>query len=139
MPRFLLIGVLVLSACGPGPTTSDAGSDPIDAGSDASSAPIDTGTDAGMSCDGTPEGTFTCTPGHQCCGGQWVTFVDGPCFPRDAGTLDAGPADCTASPHAIGCPCPTEGATECRAYQSSLRCTGGVWTDLVNVACCVGP
>lgn len=130
--RVSVATIVLAVACGPGVTMPDGG---LDAGE---TPDVGHGADdTGMSCEGLAQGSFVCTPlFRQCCDGQWYVATDGPCFPRDAGFADAGPPDCVVSPTAVGCPCDTEGAAMCRAFQSSIECTGGVWTDLVNIACC---
>lgn len=128
-----LILAAALVACG-GRTPGEA-----DGGLDAWSAPADGGNDAGASCEGTAEGAYICSPSMQCCGGVWRSFVDGPCFPHDAGAagVDAGPPDCTGDPVRAGCACTDGTPDQCVAFSDSLRCVGGTWTTLSGISCCV--
>lgn len=115
----------------------DSGDDGLDSGDDA----LDSGdhaVDAGEAC-GVEEGTFECAGSgapRMCCDGTWHRFADGPCYLRDAGGVDAGPADCDATPNEPGCPCADGAEDMCRAFRTTLRCIDGVWTERVNVSCC---
>jgi hypothetical protein len=92
------------------------------------------------SCEGYEQG-YTICPGdtRMCCGGTWWHFVDGPCLPGiDAGgTGDAG-GPCAIDPHAAGCPCDVEGDVYCTVSSWRMECTGGVWTNRLHIACCMG-
>lgn len=82
----------------------------------------------------TDEGSYQClAETEQCCGGHIVRYFDGPCWVPDGGF----PApDCTTDPTKPGCPCTTDGATDCRTFGPLVRCVGGVWTTYAGHACC---
>lgn len=143
-----LAGLMTLVACGSeshGPDAStdetDGAIDPIDAATDATiDAAIDAAIDAPDCTTGRTAGCGCSDPGYtecwsgmgiQCCGGTWHEFFDGPCW--SAG-LDAGAPTCETPD--IGCPCPTEGATQCRSFQWSLVCSDGAWRAQVGRVCC---
>ena len=131
--RHALVTALLatMSACGPGPDRVDAG-DEMDGAAHLDAATRDTGEPC------TEEGRYDCTPlFHQCCGGFWRDSFDGPCWRVDGGGFDAGPLDCTGSPHVPGCPCATDGAEECRPNRDTLACTGGIWVERTHVSCCM--
>jgi len=127
MRALLLISTIALTACGPTPSTPDAGSpDPLDAGSDAG---LDAGTDAGPPPDG---GCVTCTELTARFGTRTALFTRAQHGVEPDGTLYVE-AYFGGDP---ACPTSTSPTPDRTLIISGLRADAGVqtWADGVRVS-----